>query len=82
MRERVYRHPDVLAIAGEAQAALETMFDGYVGRAASCCPSDFAAGPHTAGLRRTVGDYLAGMTDRYARREFERLFRRWRRFSR
>ena len=27
-----------------------------------------------AGLARSVGDYLAGMTDRYAWREFERLF--------
>jgi dGTP triphosphohydrolase len=26
------------------------------------------------GARRAAGDYLAGMTDRFARREYERLF--------
>ncbi len=74
LRERVYRHPNVLAHRRQGQAALEAMFDGYVGRR-ELLPERFGRRAVTAGLRRTVGDYLAGMTDRYAWREFERLFR-------
>ena len=34
-----------------------------------------AAGPPAgAGLERVVGDYLAGMTDRFAHQEYRRLF--------
>jgi dGTPase len=73
LRERVYRHPDVLEHRLAAQAALETMFDGYVAKV-DLLPERFQRRAADAGLRRTVGDYLAGMTDRYARREFERLF--------
>ncbi len=75
LRERVYRHPNVLAHRHSAQAALEEMFAGYAARP-ELMPARFRRRADEAGLRRTVGDYLAGMTDRYARREFERLFRR------
>ena len=50
------------------------MFDGYLA-ASELLPERFRRRAATAGLRRTVGDYLAGMTDRYAWREYERLFR-------
>ncbi|MEX0679377.1 MAG: dNTP triphosphohydrolase [Pirellulales bacterium] len=73
LRERVYRHPNVLTHRCQAQTALEAMFDGYVARP-ELLPAGFRQRVAAAGLRRTVGDYLAGMTDRYARREFERLF--------
>jgi dGTPase len=33
-------------------------------------PTDFAAATH---VHRTVADYIAGMTDRFALREHERL---------
>lgn len=74
LRQRVYRHPNVLAHRQSAQAALETMFAGYVARP-ELLPNRFRQRAAESGLERTVGDYLAGMTDRYARREFERLFR-------
>jgi dGTPase len=74
LRERVYRHPEVLTHRREAQAMLETMFVGYRDNP-QLLPRRFQERAQTAGLARTVCDYLAGMTDRYARREFERLFR-------
>jgi dGTPase len=74
LRERVYRHPNVLAHRQSAQAALETMFNGYLAKP-ELLPQRFGRRAERSGLRRTVGDYLAGMTDRYARREYERLFR-------
>ncbi len=74
LRERVYRHPDVLTHRRQAQSMLETMFAGYRDNP-QLLPRRFQERSHQAGLARTVSDYLAGMTDRYARREFERLFR-------
>jgi dGTPase len=73
LRERVYRHPDVLAHRRRAQAALAAMFEGYTAKPERL-PEGFRRRAGTAGLRRTVADYLAGMTDRFAWREFERLF--------
>jgi dGTPase len=73
LRTRVYDHPEVLKHRGSAQASLAALFDGYVGRP-DLLPERFRRRCESVGLRRTVGDYLAGMTDRYAWREFERLF--------
>ena len=70
---RVYRHPQVLHVRGEAQSMLREMFAGYVARP-ELLPGGFAGRVERAGLRRTVADYLAGMTDRYAQQEYRRLF--------
>jgi dGTPase len=72
LRARVYRHPYVLAHRGEATDQLRAMFDRYVARP-ELMSENFRRRAATAGLRRTVGDYLAGMTDRFAAREFQRL---------
>jgi dGTPase len=74
LRQRVYRHPDVLAHRETAQTCLRTMFAGYVARP-QLLPEGFRGRAGKTGLRRSVGDYLAGMTDRFAQREFDRLFR-------
>jgi dGTPase len=73
LRERVYRHPAVLAHRLQAQAALRAMFDGYIDQP-GLLPERFRQRLSLAGPRRTVADYLAGMTDRFAQREFARLF--------
>lgn len=73
LRERVYRHPGVLAHRVQAQAALHAMFDGYIARP-ELLPERFRRRLASAGPRRAVADYLAGMTDRFAQREFSRLF--------
>jgi dGTPase len=70
--ERVYRHPDVLRHRREAQAFLREMFGLFV-RQPELLPDRFQNRIVTTGLERSVGDYLAGMTDPFARREFERL---------
>jgi dGTPase len=73
LRVRVYDHPEVLKHRARAQGALAALFDGYAAQA-DWLPERFRRRAELAGLWRTVGDYLAGMTDRYAWREFERLF--------
>ena len=66
LRARVYRHPDVLAHRDAAQTILRTMFAGYSADPA-LLPANFQQRVPGSGLGRTVGDYLAGMTDRFAR---------------
>jgi dGTPase len=75
LAERVYRHPQVLQMRAQVQAQLDEMFHGYVDQP-ELLPESFRSRAATAGLARTVGDYLAGMTDRFALREHARLFAR------
>ena len=73
LAERVYRHPQVLQMRAQVQTQLDEMFHGYVDQP-ELLPESFRSRAATAGLARTVGDYLAGMTDRFALREHARLF--------
>ena len=73
--QRVYRHPDVLRLRSEVQSMLREMFAGYVARP-ELLPQSFRDRAERVGLHRSVGDYLAGMTDRYAQQEYARLFKR------
>lgn len=69
---RVYRHPDVLAHRREAQGFLREMF-ARLAQHPDQMPEGFRQRIPAVGPQRTVGDYLAGMTDRFARREYDRL---------
>ncbi len=62
---RVYRHPQILAVRHAAQDRLAELFHRLVQRP-ELLPAGFHGRIEIAGLERTVGDYLAGMTDRYA----------------
>jgi dGTPase len=73
--QRVYCHPQVLRLRDRAQSMLHEMFAGYLARP-ELLPPRFASRIEQVGLRRTVADYLAGMTDRYAQQEYQRLFAR------
>jgi dGTPase len=65
----LYRHPQVMETTGRAQQVVHELFEVYVSQPAEMS-ADFAAG---VDLRRSVADYIAGMTDRFALREHERL---------
>ena len=65
----LYRHPQVAATTGQAKHIVRELFAAYVGEPGQM-PADFAARPNIA---RAVADYIAGMTDRFAGREHERL---------
>jgi dGTPase len=73
--ERVYRHPIVLEQRARAGAALVEMFDRLVAHPEQL-PAKFAAVADEDGLPRAVADYLAGMTDRYALEEHDRMKQR------
>lgn len=64
----LYRHPRVMETTGQAQEVVRDLFACY--RAA---PQEMQAGFAARGDARAVADYIAGMTDRFAVREHERL---------
>ena len=65
----LYRHPQVVATTGHARQVVRELFAAYMDEPREM-PADFAAREHRP---RAVADYIAGMTDRFAAREHERL---------
>ena len=59
----------MVATTGQAKEVVRDLFAAYIEDPARM-PSDFARREHTA---RAVADYVAGMTDRFAAREHERI---------
>jgi len=68
---RIYRHPRLLAARDIYQRKLQDLFAAYCARPERLPPL-FQNRIVAAGLERTVGDYLAGMTDRFAELEHQR----------
>ena len=65
----LYRHPQVVDTTAQARQVVRELFAAYLDRPAELRPS-FAGRPDR---ERAVADYIAGMTDRFALREHERL---------
>jgi dGTPase len=65
----LYRHPQVTARMGQAQQVVRELFAAYLAQPQEM-RSEFAA---REDRHRAVADYIAGMTDRFALREHERL---------
>lgn len=65
----LYRHPRVMETTSQAQQVVRELFARYLAQPGEM-QAGFAARPDTP---RAVADYIAGMTDRYAWREHERL---------
>ena len=66
----LYRHPQVMETTEHAQNIVVELFAAYCND-----PAQFQFDEKTAtiSLHRAVADYIAGMTDRFAAREHERL---------
>jgi len=69
----LYRHPRVVRMAVKAERILTELFQAYRAEP-SILPHHVQASIPENGLERTLCDYLAGMTDRYAIDEYQRLF--------
>jgi dGTPase len=65
----LYRHEQVNETTSRARQVLTELFAAYVAQP-EAMPADFA---QRDDLHRAVADYIAGMTDRFAVREHERL---------
>ena len=70
---RFYRHYRVARMAAKARRIVTELFKEYVADRDQL-PPEFQAWAKEVGLERGVADYLAGMTDRYAQQEWQRLF--------
>ena len=69
LRANLYRHPQVVETTSRAQQVVRDLFDAYRADPRRMPPEH--AGRH--GAPRAVADYIAGMTDRFAVREHERI---------
>jgi len=72
LRANLYRHYRVNRMSSKAQRIIRELFDAFM-QDPGLLPEDFQAKDKT-GQPRAVADYIAGMTDRYASREYRRLF--------
>lgn len=70
--QRVYRHPRVLAQRARFQQQVADVFAALVRRPGEL-PAGFGSRVAHDGVRRTVGDYIAGMTDRFLIAQHTRL---------
>ncbi|MEI8030966.1 MAG: deoxyguanosinetriphosphate triphosphohydrolase [Comamonadaceae bacterium] len=77
---RLYRHPQVLQTTGQARQVVRDLFDAYLAQPQEMADGFLARTDATRGANdesstaaRVVADYIAGMTDRFAGREHERL---------
>ncbi|MDM0000484.1 deoxyguanosinetriphosphate triphosphohydrolase [Variovorax sp. J22P240] len=70
----LYRHERVIQTANQAQGVVRALFAAYLD-----APAEMPEGyGQREDRHRAVADYIAGMTDRFAIREYERLTgRRW-----
>lgn len=74
--ERMYHHAQVKSVMVEAERVVERLFSGFIDKP-EALPSEWREALRDADghrMRRKIGDYIAGMTDRYALQEYERLF--------
>jgi dGTPase len=78
--DHVYRHYRVLRMTNKADAVVSSLFQTFFNRPELLPPehlqsvTQMEAKSGEAGRARAVADYIAGMTDRYAIVEHERIF--------
>ena len=75
LQRHLYSHEQKLEMTRKVQVVLEELFATYMNDVA-IMPADFATAAgqaDEAGRARVVADYIAGMTDRYAFAEHERI---------
>ncbi|RMG27840.1 MAG: deoxyguanosinetriphosphate triphosphohydrolase [Gammaproteobacteria bacterium] len=80
LREHLYRHYRVHRMTGKARQVVRALFEAFFADP-RLLPDQHREAAHRlerergeAGRARAVADYIAGMTDRYAIAEYERLF--------
>jgi len=69
----LYRHPRVVRMQVKAERILSDLFNAYL-EEANILPKHVQTQIPERGLERTICDHIAGMTDRYAVEEYQKLF--------
>jgi dGTPase len=70
---KMYQHYRVVRMQTKAERFIEELFNAYVEKP-EILPKKVQARAQTREFYRTICDYLAGMTDRFALKEYSRLF--------
>lgn len=70
---QLYRHPRVIRMQVKAERIISNLYDAYLAEP-SVLPHHIQSMVEQRGLERTICDYIAGMTDRYAIEEHTKLF--------
>jgi dGTPase len=79
LRTRLYNHPTVRDVMDEAGATLKALFDAYMKEPSRLPPEHRSlferaeSGGGKSAAARVVADYVAGMTDRFAYQERDKL---------
>jgi dGTPase len=77
LRTNLYQHYQVNRMTSKARRIVTELFDAFM-QEPMLLPPDYQlageAADNAASQARKVSDYIAGMTDRYAMREYRRLF--------
>lgn len=80
LRENLYFHPTVYRMTWRAQKVVRALFEAYMQDTRLLTPKyqafakRYEAENGEAGRARAIADFIAGMTDRYAMREYGQLF--------
>jgi dGTPase len=72
--DNLYRHPQVVATTDNAQVVVRELFQAYLSDPKAMKPGYLARAAAAPGqCERVVADFIAGMTDRFAAAEHERI---------
>jgi dGTPase len=71
---RMYRHLRVMEIMGDAEKIVANLFGHYLGNPDELPPGWLPQGAAGDEIARGIGDFIAGMTDRFALDEHRRIF--------
>ena len=76
LKQHMYRHPRVMRVMGEAEGILFDLFARYQ-KTPRDLPAEWLEGTEAeteTERARRIGNFIAGMTDRFALIEHQRLF--------
>jgi dGTPase len=73
LRAELYRHYQVVRMTTKARRIVKELFEAFASNA-RLLPPKYQDSVEQEGLPRAIADYIAGMTDRYAMKEYRRLF--------
>lgn len=73
LREQLYRHYQVVRMTTKTQKIIRELFAAFMAEP-RLLPPQYQQIAAMEGLSRATADYIAGMTDRYAVKEYRRLF--------
>lgn len=73
LMKNMYRHSTIMQLRFKSSNIIRSLFEAYIGDS-TLLPEQYQKRIKIDGLHRVVADYISGMTDRYAFRQYNRLF--------